>query len=136
MGAWGYGYQDNDDYHNNVADFSEPLMDALANVSIRDDVNLEDFRSRLMWTVKLFQSYEEFVLSDYAITVFRECIRVVRAVARGNSKWWSEPELYFQTVEEEMKSIEEWLLTFQKVAFLDGRMDLLAALIEKEGHND
>jgi hypothetical protein len=117
MGAWGYGYRDNDNYYNAVGDFVEPLFDALR-ADIEHGVDLQDLRARILWTTNVLRATDEEVqLSPQNIEGLRICIEYIRKSAVD----FASPE-YLEAVESELSGIEGWLDSFKPMGFLEDRM--------------
>lgn len=106
VGAWGYGYRDNDNYYNEADSFAEPLMAALE-ARLSEGSSLGDLRAHLMWTVNVLRTTDEEVsLSRDSLDVLREAVRVVRARAGVDAHNWRESEEYLTTVSAELASVE------------------------------
>ena len=134
MGAWGYGYKENDNYYNEAESFVEPLIDVLVKQVETGQCDLSDFRARLMWTVNTLKATkEDVVLSDYSLEVLYVSIKGVRENSIELADSWVEPAEYLKTVEAELASVEEWLSTFKKLDFLEDRIGAIAeAILEKD----
>lgn len=133
MGAWGYGYADNDDYYNEVGDYVDELVGSLAEY-IEVCYGPQHFRARFMWTVKTLMATEESVpLSKFSMEILRLSIDQVREDAKLNAEAWSSAEEFLETVEAELRVIEEWLDGFKEMGFLEDRIGALAeAVFEKD----
>ena len=108
MGAWGYGYKDNDNYYNEAAEFTEPLIEALTEYGKTS--TRHEFRIRLLWTVNLLKSTEEaVVLSDWSVTALQVAVSVLRSTLPDDAKDWREPDEYIRIVTDELTGVEEWL---------------------------
>jgi hypothetical protein len=131
MGAWGYGYRDNDNYFNMAGDFVTPLIDGLAGMSAKDDT--QDLRVRLMWTANVLRhTDEEVYLSTQEVAVLRDVIGLVREKATLEVESWREPDEYLATVEEELQGVEHWLGNFRETVFLEDRIGPLLAAINRQ----
>ena len=108
MGAWGYGYKDNDNYYNEAAEFTEPLIKALTEYGKTS--TRHEFHIRLLWTVNLLKSTEEaVVLSDWSVTALQVAVSVLRSTLPDDAKDWREPDEYIRIVTDELTGVEEWL---------------------------
>lgn len=122
MGAWGYGYRDNDNYYNEAGKFVAPLVEWLR-AELSGEHDTEDLRARLMWTAGVLSGSDEIVsLSRDELVVFRDAVHRVREEATENAGSWVNPEEYLSTVERELDVVEEWLRGFKETGFLEDRL--------------
>lgn len=128
MGAWGYGYRDNDDYYNGMTEFVQPLIEALAEgVEWMDDI--QEYRARFMWTVNLLMgSAEEISLSDEAMRILRSGIDVMRYRYAEDGFDTG----FVEAVESEVAGVSKWLDGFEQVGFLEDRLGPLMEAVEKD----
>jgi hypothetical protein len=128
MGAWGYGYQANDNYYNEAASFVEPLLNEL--VARVETASFEDFRIRFMWTTSVLRTSEESIsLSDWGLEILKTAVKIIRDESEEQSKCWSEPSEYLRVVEKELSEVENWLDGFTETGFLEDRLDAIISTI-------
>lgn len=137
MGAWGYGYRDNDNYYNEVFGYVDPIVDGLFEYVNAYD-SLEDVRARLMWTFNVLSKTEEEVpLTGMQLEKFRAVVSHVRIVSHRNAGGWRDDNEYLVTVEKELAQVEEWLDSFTKsLGFLEDRAGALLEAVSKRESKD
>lgn len=126
MGAWGYAYNENDTYQDNVLTYVQPLIAELTNrrtqleygvnrgySQVTDTVDYytvaDDFRGQLYATFKMIQALENVELSPHQTNEVLKTIELVRESVTKTKASWVEPEEYFNQVEKELQEIQEWL---------------------------
>lgn len=130
MGAWGYGYKDNDTYYNEAATYVEPLITALAESA--EDSTRDDYRIRLLWTVNLLKNAEEEIrLPDWCVGMLRTSVEILRGRLTEESENWRDPDEYLTVVGAELQGVEDWLNTLREPAFLEDRAAALFQAIER-----
>lgn len=147
MGAWGYGYKDNDDYYNDGVDFVQPLIadlesklkDKHKEVFNPDGTKIESeygydivfslFRSQLVWTSKILSTTDEIVsLTDANIKVIQDSINLIREVLPADSIDARDADKCIQVVTAEMDEVQNWIDGFTKTGGFPG--DRIGAILE------
>lgn len=130
MGAWGYGYRDNDNYYNEVGGFVDTVIEALAEY-VETCYGPQDFRARLMWTVNTLQATDEDVpLSESSMEILRLSIEQVREDIA-----LFEDEEFLKMVEKELQPVEKWLDGFKEMGMLEDRMGAIVEAIAEKDSN-
>lgn len=141
MGAWGYGYKDNDDYYNEASEFVHPLIEALetkrkieysklfnadgtkTGLDYAPEIAFGAFRSQLMWTFKVLSATEENVsFSEEDFKTLSDSVALVREAIELDSTDARDTEKFVAVLTEEMDEVQKWLDGFGHPGFLDDRL--------------
>lgn len=141
MGAWGYGYADNDDYYNEASDFVHPLIEALeakrkvefsklynqdgsrTGLDYAPEIAFGAFRSQLMWTYKVLSATEENIsFSDEDFKTLIDSAALVRESMELDAKDARDAEKFMTVLTAEMDEVQKWLESFEVSGFLGDRL--------------
>lgn len=143
MGAWGVGFDDNDDYFNTKDEIPDAVVAILiehhgsAMKGYRGEPDHErlaqEIRGKLIVTAKMLQAVPDFAITTTDAAALRQIIADVTDAAKRGAQEWRDPAKYLDTVGSEMKEIEDWLDRLDSpVGFLGGRIDRIVGGMDRE----